>query len=210
MYIDKITKHSDIANGRGMSIYDNVWAAQQHHNAYKVFYEFIEQERFDRILEIGTAMGGFTHFLHFACRDLRLRTKILTYDIRDRNDYYKLRDKNVDVKIENIFSNNFESISDHAYDFIKKSGKLLVLCDGGNKIREFNCLSSFIKEGDFIMAHDFAMDKDFFENEINKKIWLWHEIAHKHIKDSMISNNLEFYNQDTFSQVAWACCKKTQ
>ena len=208
MYVDKITKHSDIANGRGMSIYDNVWAAQQHHNAYKVFYEFIERERFDRILEIGTAMGGFTHFLHFVCRDLRLRTDILTYDIHNRNDYHKLRDKKVDVKIENIFSNNFESISDHAYNFIKKPGKLLVLCDGGNKIREFNCLSSFIKAGDFIMAHDFAMDRDYFVNEINKKIWLWHEISHKHIADSMASNNLEFYDQDIFSQVVWACCKK--
>jgi hypothetical protein len=208
MYVDKITKHSDIANGRGMSIYDNEWAAQQHHNAFKSFYELIEQERFDRILEIGTAMGGFTHFLHFVCRDLRLRTEILSYDIHERKEYSRLTKKGVDVRIENIFSSDFKSISDHAYNFITKPGKVLILCDGGNKINEFNSLSSFMKSGDFIMAHDFAMDKDFFEKQINKKIWLWHEISHKDIADSMISEKLEFHNQDLFSQVVWACCKK--
>lgn len=208
MYVDKITKHSDIANGRGMSVYDNEWAAQQHHNAYKYFYEFIEQERFERILEIGTAMGGFTHFLNFACTDLGLETEILSYDIHERKEYSRLTDKGVDVCIENMFSSDFKSISDHAYNFITKSGKVLVLCDGGNKINEFNCLSSFIKSGDFIMAHDFAMDKDYFEKEINEKIWLWHEISAKDIKDSMTSEGLEFHNQDIFSQVVWACCKK--
>ena len=50
---------------------------------------------------------------------------------------------------------------------IQKEGKTLLFCDGGDKKCEFNTFSPFLKDGDFIMLHDYAHDKEFFNREIN-------------------------------------------
>ena len=38
-------------------------ACQQNHNVFEVFYNFLNETKPKQILEIGTALGGFTSFL---------------------------------------------------------------------------------------------------------------------------------------------------
>jgi hypothetical protein len=47
--------------------------------------------------------------------------------------------------------NNKEKIS----NVMVKNKRVLLLCDNGNKIKEFNYFSNFLKPNDYIMSHDY-------------------------------------------------------
>lgn len=204
---DRITKLTNLEIDDSLSSFDG-HAAQQHHNVYEVFYNFIKETKPKRILEIGTALGGFTNFLKTCCDELNLDTNIRTYDINSYPWYSDMINRGIDVRVENVFSNSFETVDNDVIDFIKKDGLTIVLCDGGWKIGEFNLLSNYIKKGDFIMAHDYVKDSEKFKNEIYMKIWNWHEISEKDIIKSCVKNGLVSYDETTFDNVVWVCKKK--
>ena len=201
---DRITKFTDLENDDSLSAY-NGHTAQQSHNVYQVFYDFIKEVKPKQILEIGTALGGFTEFLFLICKELGLDTKILSYDIDRRPWYSEMVDKGIDVRVENIFSSDWTSAKQEVIDFIQSDGITIVLCDGGWKIGEFNLLSDYIKSGDFILAHDFSTSREIYENEIKNKIWNWCEITEDDIKEAVNKHNLKSYNQELFSQAVWVC-----
>jgi len=116
-----------------------------------------------------------------------------------------MRDRGVDVRVQNVFTDSYELNDSYVSDFIRRDGTTVVLCDGGNKIREFNTLSSFLKEGDFILAHDYAVDRELFEREINRQVWNWCEITQGDIEQACIRENLLSYREDIFNNVAWTC-----
>jgi hypothetical protein len=207
-YENKITKYSNLEENDSLSIYDSEWAAQQNHNAFETFYNFLDKIKPKRILEIGTALGGFTSFLNYTCKKLEIDCNILSYDIYDRDQYELMRQSGIDIKVEDIFLENYTKIKSEIPDFIESAGSTLVLCDGGDKIREFNLLSNFLKPGDFIMAHDYAENHEVFKEKINLSIWNWHEISEADIESACTRNNLVTYDEDIFSKVAWICKKK--
>lgn len=199
----RITKKTNLSANDSLSSFDG-HSAQQFHDVYQVFYDFIEEVKPKRILEIGTALGGFTMFLKTITEELGLDTKILTFDISARPWYSDMVKKGIDVRVENIFG-DFKDVPKDIKNFIRSEGTTIVLCDGGWKIGEFNLLSKFIKQGDFIMAHDYCVDKATFEKEINNKIWNWLEIIEDDISEASKENGLEYYNQNKFSKVVWVC-----
>ena len=179
--------------------------AQQSHNVYQVFYDFISEVKPNRILEIGTALGGFTEVLKIITDELNLDTKILSYDISERQWYHQMIEKGIDVRVENIFNEDWTGVKQEVVDFVQQNGTTIVLCDGGWKIGEFKIFSKLIKEGDYILAHDYSISKEIYESEIKDKIWNWCEITEQDIEESVIENNLKSYNQDKFSQAVWVC-----
>jgi cephalosporin hydroxylase len=200
---NRITKKTNLLANDSLSSFDG-HSAQQHHDVYQVFYDFIKEVNPKRILEIGTALGGFTMFLKTTIDELNLDTNILTFDISARPWYNDMIKRGIDVRIEDIFG-DYKDIPLEIKNYVSSEGVTLVLCDGGWKIGEFNILSKYIKSGDFIMAHDYCIDKSTFEKEINNKIWNWCEIVEDDISKSSSENNLSFYNQDKFSKVVWVC-----
>jgi predicted O-methyltransferase YrrM len=201
---ESVTRKSNLELQDSLSAY-NQHTAQQNHFAYKIFYEFIETVKPSRILEIGTAMGGFTMFLKEACDDLELDTVIRSYDIHGRHSYQTIIDAGVDVRVENVFNGDYTSVSQDVIDFIKEPGVNIVLCDGGYKIGEFNLLADYVKSGDFILAHDYARDGEYFSENINMKYWNWHEIQDSHIDEACERNELIPYKQDEFDTCVWVC-----
>ena len=201
---EDITKKINLEENDGLSSYMNM-AAQQNHNVYKVFYNFLNEVKPKRILEIGTALGGFTQFLNKVSNKLNLDINILSYDIHRMNWYDTMINEGIDVRVENVFNNDYSSVKQEIIDFIQEDGLILVLCDGGNKVGEFNLLSNYIKEGDFIMAHDYADNRENFDNNFNRKIWNWHEIQDSDINESCLKNNLKSYNKEIFDSVVWVC-----
>lgn len=201
---ENITRLTNLEENDSLSAFRG-HTAQQSHNVYQVFYDFISEVKPNRILEIGTALGGFTEFLKIITDELNLDTKILSYDISERQWYHQMIEKGIDVRVENIFNEDWTGVKQEVVDFVQQEGTTIVLCDGGWKIGEFKIFSKLIKEGDYILAHDYSISKEIYESEIKDKIWNWCEITEQDIEESVISNNLKSYNQDKFSQAVWVC-----
>jgi hypothetical protein len=199
---ENITRRSNLEENDSISCYLG-HGAQQNPHAYETFYNFLNTVKPSRILEIGTAMGGFTMFLRLCCDELNLNTQILSYDINGRPEYEIYRQNNIDVRVEDIFSNNYTSVKSEVIDFIQQDGITVVLCDGGYKIGEFNLLSNHIKQNDFILAHDYAANFQYFENHVNKKLWNWFEIEDISIQESVSINNLKPYMADEFQKAVY-------
>lgn len=201
---EKITKFTDLSRNDSLSAFMGR-TAQQSHNVYQIFYDFISEIKPNRILEIGTALGGFTEFLKIIIEHLNLDTKILSYDITYKPWYNEMVKKGIDVRVENIFNNEWTDVNDFVKNFITSDGITVVLCDGGWKKGEFRILSRIIKTGDFILAHDYSKNEQIFQEEIKDKIWNWCEITEDDITDSVKQNNLESYKPEIFSKAVWVC-----
>ena len=201
---NNITKRSNLLENDSISCYLN-YGAQQNSNAYKAFYNFIDNVKPVRILEIGTGQGGFTMFLKICCNDLELNTDIRSYEVNQNPSYEVLRKENINVIVENIFSDNYSSVKQEVIEYIQSPGKTIVLCDGGSKISEFNILSNYLKLDDFILAHDYASTTEYFNEHVNQKLWNWHEIQDSDISEAVERNNLQPFMQDEFNQAVWVC-----
>jgi hypothetical protein len=204
----EITKKIDLTSRDAFSSAFGL-AAQQHHDAYELFHNFICDTKPSRILEIGTAVGGFTQFLKKIINNFELSTDIRSYDVKHRKQYKHMQSLGIDVRVENIFNNDYTSCNQDVIDYIRQTGTTIVLCDGGNKIKEFNCLAKYLKIGDFILAHDYAESKEMFYSSIYRNRWNWCEITALDIIDSVKANNLEYHLKNEFENVAWTCRKKS-
>lgn len=199
-----IAKHINLQDNDGLSGYKTN-ACQQHHGSFRVFYEFLKQTQPANILEIGTALGGFTNILKGFIDELKIPCDILSYEIHDQPWYQDMRDTGIDVRVENVFTDHYTDVAQFVKDYISKQGTTIVLCDGGSKRDEFNVLSDHLKTGDFILAHDYGYDAEVFERDIRGKVWNWCEITESDIAVPCKRNNLIDYDRATFNNVAWVC-----
>ena len=193
---------------RGLCIYKD-YAAQQVDNFYTVFEKFLNEIKPVRIIEIGTAQGGFITAVADIMKDVG-RCQIRSYDIYEQHWYVDIaKSRNIDIRIENMFDERYEKLKpeyvNEISNFIQGPGRTLVLCDGGNKISEFNNISDLLKPGDFIMAHDYASSPEYFVEHIQNKIWNWHEISDMYIEDAINRNNLVPYMKEEFDNIVWVC-----
>ena len=100
-------------------------------------------------------------------------------------------------------------LKDFINDLISKPGRVLVLCDNGEKIREFNEFSKSLKTQDVIMCHDFYESRADFENDLNRT-WDWCEITLPDIQDSINSYNLCQICSEYFGLAHWGCFIRTE
>lgn len=195
---------------RGHTAYKG-YTAQQVDDFYPTIKKFLEEVRPARILEIGTAGGGFILAVKDILNEMGLsNVPVKTFDVIESPYYKGLRSHNVEVNIENIF--------DHAYlnlvkpemivPYIQEEGITIVFCDGGHKVGEFNSIAPHIKTGDFILAHDYIDTWDNFQTNYRDKIWNWCEVEEKYIEKVSIEQGLEFYNKEEFDKIVWVCKKK--
>jgi len=192
-------------NYKGLSMLQNP-------NVVNVFKELLMNVKPKRIIEIGTEYGGLTLLLSDLINELGLNETIIrSYDIKiptfllthpEFNDKIEIVTK--DLFSYQPFSLKPESISE-LKDFMSEPGSNIILCDGGNKIGEFNVISDIIGEGDVIMAHDYAKNNEVFVERILDKIWNWNEISESDIIDSINKNNLNPFMEVEFENVAWVC-----
>lgn len=189
-------------------------AIEQHAYVIRSFMELLSKTSPKRVIEIGTFHGGLTLIIKDILNSLSLdNTAIYTYDIN--NEHYledlvnQERLTNINIYKHNLFSGDYlKLIDNNIQNIISDEGTTILLCDGGCKKCEFNLLSEYLKSGDIIMAHDYAPNKEYFEEHMRDKIWNWHEIQDSDIQDSIINNNLQPYMREEFLTVAWACFQK--
>lgn len=193
--------------------------AMQRPEVFEVFKEFITAVRPSRAVEIGTAGGGLTLCIRDIFNEIGLQdAPVRTFDVNpDQWREKALENKNIELHLENIFGpcdeepiNMVLSLTkpELIVPFIQAPGITLVLCDGGNKRGEFNCLARYLKPGDIIMAHDYINNKNEFQDHYLNKIWNWLEICDIDIQRHTEKYNLKPFWQDKFDKVVWVCKQK--
>jgi len=211
-HISKLEKRMDLGKNDGLCIYvDDKFgrlACMQNDYAFDVFEEFVKIVKPSNILEIGTAQGGFTCFLRSILDKFSPECRLLSYDIIDRPWFEGFDKHKIDIRIENVFLDEYTETTDYVKEFIQSPGVTIVLCDGAYKKYEFNLLSNFIKEGDFILAHDYGVDINSFNRDIKGKYWNWCELVEDDIAVSVKRNNLMEYRPDLFFKLVWTCKTK--
>jgi len=188
----------------GHFIYKNL-IISQHPNVGEKFKTLIDEYKPSRVLEIGTADGGLTLLIRDLLDSVGLTNTIVrTYDVNEQKNL-KLKERNIEIITKDVFNYPYSDLEypDEIRDFIQSNGKTLVLCDGGSKKNEFRLLSQFLKYGDIIMAHDYAPNENYFNENIKDKIWNWLEIQDFDINESCLTYNLKPYMEDEFRSVVW-------
>lgn len=197
----------------GHFVYNNL-SISQHQNIGNIFANMISNNKPSRVIEIGTSQGGLTLMIRDILDQYGLqKTDLITYDIYDPI-YLKYfiveNNKNITTKVETLFCERYQSFKNEETknllkNYIQQEGSTLIMCDGGNKIVEFNLFAELLKKEDIIMAHDYAPTKEYFESHMRDKIWNWHEIQDSDIIESTQKYNLVPYMQNEFLNVAWLC-----
>jgi hypothetical protein len=189
------------------------YTAQQVDDFYPTIKKFLEEVRPARILEIGTAGGGFILAVRDILNEIGLsNVPVRTFDVIESPYYEKLRTHNIEINIENIFDHAYVNLikPERIVPYIQEEGTTIVFCDGGYKIGEFNSIAPHIKTGDFILAHDYIDTWENYQTNFKEKIWDWCEVEEKYIVEVSLKEGLEFYNKEEFDKIVWVCKKKVK
>jgi hypothetical protein len=151
---------------------------------------------FDNIIEIGTYNGGLTSWLY---DNKNPNAKVVSYDIDGTVNHTGRTD--IDFRVEDCFE---KTTFNDIISYIKRPGRTLVVCDGGDKPKEFNTFSEYLKSGDVIIAHDYSVSPEHWK--FITDYWQWpyeYDTTYDSIKDSIIKNELEPYKDKEFNFYLW-------
>ena len=199
-------------NGQG-----GYFTVMQHPDVGEVFDTMFNQIRPSTVIEIGSALGGFTILV----RDLLDKnglsdTKLVTWDVSEHGkNMYKNQNllDVIDSRVENIFDHwggLWEQYVDEVTQLIQREGTTVVLCDGGTKLNELRALSPLLKKDDIIMGHDYHADKVKYnsmskEEKVGNNIWPFCETWDE--KLDVPSDFAPFMHGD-FERVGWLCLRR--
>jgi hypothetical protein len=152
---------------------------------------------FTNIVEIGTYNGGLTSWLF---DNLKEGGKLISYDIDGTINHTNRTD--IDFRVESCFNEKpFKDI----IELIQSEGRTLIVCDGGDKPKEFNIFSKYLKSGDVIIAHDYAESEEEWKQKTNYWQWPYAADTFPHsIEEGIIENNLEPYKYEEMKFLLWA------
>jgi hypothetical protein len=156
--------------------------------------------QFDNIIEIGSYNGGLSSYVYDRSKQ---DSFFVSYDIDPSINQAKLKRKDIDFRIGDCFDPQvFKEITEH----ISRPGRTLMVCDGGNKTKEFIEFSSYLKKDDIIILHDYKDENYedlFFEA---KNYWQWpymFECSYNSIEAAVADNNLKKYQYEKFLYYMW-------
>jgi hypothetical protein len=144
------------------------------------------------ILEIGTGNGGFSLFLK--TRIFEKPPVVHTWDIGADITRDPL------LKQYGVVSHIADALSDPEIPkLIEESTQCIVLCDNGNKPKEFQYFAQFLRSGDIIMGHD------YFKNGVfDPTKWLWCELQESDIQGTCDQYGLVPFYAEEFEACMWA------
>jgi|WetSurMetagenome_2_1015567.scaffolds.fasta_scaffold77307_4 hypothetical protein len=150
-----------------------------------------------QIIEIGFDQGGLSLWLH---RNKRDSCSLVCYDITKERLTVPLS-HGIDFRIGDCFSHE---IITEIVELIQLPGRTLLLCDGGDKKKEFSFYCDVLKHGDIIMIHDYADNEEDYQAIKDKLNWPTQpEVFYRDIYHAAISHNLRPYNYCGMMEVLW-------
>jgi hypothetical protein len=178
--------------------------AMQNRCFAEVFEAFFAAVRPATVIEIGAAYGGFTYFL--AEMRNRFGFRLSAYDLRPPDDLIEI------VNTERIPFAALDVFTPEAFERIaaeiRSDGISVVCCDGGAKVQEVRRFGGALKPGDFILAHDYAPSREYFEREMCGRVWEWLEVTDADVAEACAAHGLAQYERDWFLRAAWLCLRR--
>ena len=166
----------------------------QNRIAVAVLSYLLETGGFTQVIELGTQLGGLTVLLGLQCRMLGIRLD--SFDLEAISPYAALLEQfGVQYRIGDIFS---EVGSAAVRELIASPGRVLLLCDNGDKAREFRTFAPALKPGDVIGAHDYHPDGGY-----DARRWAWQEIGDADVQETCEQCHLEPYLAEACVEAAW-------
>ena len=156
--------------------------------------DFLSQ--YDTVVEIGSYNGGLSSYIF---DNLKKDASFASFDIDPSINESNRKD--IDFRIKDCFSKEGQR---EIIELIQQPGKTLLICDGGDKNKEFNTFSKYLKTDDIIILHDYKSDETPFEEVA--EFWQWpygYESEWGAIKDNVTENNLEKYEYQRFNYFMW-------
>ena len=173
---------------------DSGFRIQQHPECKTYFQNYLLDINPSRILELGTANGGLTHILR-SLTDI----PILTID-KEINFNWDRVNNYADILTGDFYDSLFQH--KHILPYINQPGTTLVLCDGYEKVKQYNVFVKFIKPNDVIAVHDYFPTKEYFKKEIEGKTWNWCMIT----DDDMYTSNLKYKMENIHTNINYIFC----
>ena len=148
----------------------------------------IMQEKPATVIEIGTGRGGLSSLLSHAMSVYG--GKLMTVDKSNEKEY-QLHGSSFCISNMDCFD-----MSGLIRARIEDPGQCFLLCDGGNKEKEWNTFAPFLKPGDVIGAHDWINDRipNFCPN-----YWSWSEVS----EFSLNLSGMAPFMPEWFDKSAW-------
>lgn len=195
---ENFTLECNLNDGGWSEIWENC-RSQQHPGTYFALYNFLKENNFECIIEIGTGEGGLTEFLCNMLPD----TYIISLDLYPRHD------GKIGKKYDNLRLLKGDCFASEIIEKLKRettNKKTCWMLDGGNKNKEFNTFIKIAEKGDFLMMHDFARNaQKHKEIYIEKKRWYWHESG---FEDVLNLEQAEWAGEELLEQCLWGTYKK--
>jgi hypothetical protein len=136
---------------------------QHNYRLYFVLDEvFRTQPQIEKIIEIGTGCGALTTYLALWAKKRNLES-VHSFDKQSLCDVHFL--VSLDV---NLFKGDVFSPDCYLYSNGLKHSPVLLICDGGDKQREFETFAPKLKSGSIICAHD--LGTEFFDEKISPEV----------------------------------------
>lgn len=150
-----------------------------------------------QLVEIGTYSGGLATAL--ALHALCIKATITTYDIAPPSEDIKPIGERLGVRFRTISCWDAE---DEIRAIVQRPGPTFVLCDGGDKKREFAVFAKHLKVGDVIAAHDYDAGHEVGQEPM-ERAWPWSEIRREDVTTAVRENGLEPFMQVHMDLAGW-------
>lgn len=131
--------------------------------AVALWEKFLSDTKFARIIEFGSYKWGMSLLFYLFC--LKNNAKFYTYDVGKFSPPGVVRRLGIHrhFKMADIFS-----IEKEIENLIKMDGTTIIYCDGGNKQKELDTFSKYLKNGDYIAVHDWGTEVTTFPSSLKE------------------------------------------
>jgi hypothetical protein len=151
-----------------------------------------------RIVELGSYGGGFTTAI--GVHAWRIGAQVVSYDVMQAPDErFKALADFLGIRFVqgDVFADPGRS---GIVELIRAPGVTYLLCDNGDKRREFEAFAPHLKPGDVIAAHDYCAGEQW---------WPWSEIRREDVQDSVEQGGLHPFLQEHFDLAGWLAFRKS-
>ena len=156
---------------------------------------------FDRIIELGTHRGGFSYYLRDHCEG-----EIYSYDIKCHLSSFGTsvacqNEASINFVVKDIFHPETQK---EIISLLQTEGRVLLLCDGGQKERELEIFSEYLKPNDVVMLHDYEHNAEQMAALRNKINWHFESESFRSRIDNIIrQHDLHEFKYQSFCDVLW-------